>query len=99
MASLSRPRTLRPSQRHGLAAGGSHGGADTGMNLRDLPPTLTVEQTGQLLGISRYAAYRAAATGELPILRLGRRLLVPTPRLLRMLGVDSTPDESMVEAS
>jgi excisionase family DNA binding protein len=69
------------------------------MNLRDLPPTLTVEQAGELLGISRYAAYRAAAAGELPILRLGRRLLVPTPRLLRMLGVDSSAGEPMVGAS
>ena len=58
------------------------------MDLEGLPPTLTVEQAGELLGVSRYAAYRAAASGELPILRLGRRLLVPTPRLLSMLGVD-----------
>jgi len=69
------------------------------LSLRGLPPTLTVQRAGELLGISRYAAYRAAANGELPVLRLGRRLLVPTPRLLAMLGVDSTPDESMVEAS
>ncbi len=68
------------------------------MNLRDLPPTLTVEQTGELLGISRYAAYRAAASGELPVLRLGRRLLVPTPRLLVMLGVEPVPDEQVLKA-
>ncbi len=57
------------------------------MNVRDLPPTLTVEHGGQLLGISRYAAYQAASTGELPVLRLGRRLVVPTARLLDMLGI------------
>ncbi|CAN5732543.1 hypothetical protein BH20ACT11_BH20ACT11_12620 [soil metagenome] len=68
------------------------------MNLRDLPPTLTVEQAGELLGISRYAAYRAAASGELPVLRLGRRLLVPTPRLLVMLGVEQIPGEQVLEA-
>lgn len=68
------------------------------MDLQQLPPTLTVEQAGELLGISRYSAYRAAASGELPVLRLGRRILVPTPRLLAMLGV--TPAEQpLVEAS
>ncbi|MDP8929659.1 MAG: helix-turn-helix domain-containing protein [Actinomycetota bacterium] len=56
------------------------------MSLRGLPPTLTVEKAGQLLGVSRYAAYRAASTGEIPVLRLGRRLVVPTARLLAMPG-------------
>ncbi|MGI8633059.1 MAG: helix-turn-helix domain-containing protein [Solirubrobacterales bacterium] len=69
------------------------------MNLRNLPPTLTVEQTGELLGISRYAAYQAAATGELPVLRLGRRLLVPTPRLLAMLGLENDMAQPPTEVS
>ena len=56
------------------------------MRLDELPPTLTVEEAGSLLGISRRSAYRAASTGELPTLRLGRRLLVPTARLLVLLG-------------
>lgn len=58
------------------------------MKVQDLPPTLTVERAGQLLGISRYAAYRAASSGEIPVLRLGRRLVVPTARLLAMLGIE-----------
>lgn len=63
--------------------------------LAELPPTLTIEEAGQMLGISRRSAYRAAARGELPTLRLGRRLLVPTPRLLALLGlsVDEAADE------
>lgn len=52
------------------------------------PPTLTVEEAGELLGLSRSAAYRAAAKGQLPTLRFGRRLFVPTVRLLDMLGLD-----------
>ncbi len=60
------------------------------MTLNDLPPTMTVEQAGEVLGISRRSAYRAAATGELPTLRLGRRLLVPTARLLDLLGLPAT---------
>ena len=57
------------------------------MRIDDLPPTITVEHAGQLLGVSRRSAYRAAAAGEIPTLRLGRRLLVPTQRLLALLGV------------
>ncbi len=53
--------------------------------------TLTVEEAGQLLGLSRSSAYRAAARGELPTLRLGRRLIVPTGRLLAMLGLEELP--------
>jgi hypothetical protein len=45
-----------------------------------------VEQACTLLGISRSAGYRAAA-GDLPTIRLGRRLYVPTARLLTMLGL------------
>ncbi len=55
------------------------------------PPTLTVEQAGQILGLSRSSAYRAAANGELPTLRFGRRLIVPTGRLLSMLGMTELP--------
>jgi excisionase family DNA binding protein len=59
------------------------------MNLHDLPPTVSVEKAGEILGISRRSAYRAAAAGDLPTLRLGRRLLVPTARLLGLLGLDA----------
>ena len=48
--------------------------------------TLTVEQTAQLLGISRATAYALARTGKIPSLRLGeRRLVVPKVALDRML--------------
>ncbi len=57
------------------------------MALQGLPPTLTVEQAGELLGISRRSAYRAASTGDLPTIKLGRRLLVPTARVLDLLGL------------
>ena len=57
------------------------------MRLQDLPPTLSVEQAGTMLGIPRATAYRAAAAGQLPTFRIGRRLLVPTARLLDLLGL------------
>lgn len=49
--------------------------------------TMTVEQAGALLGISRRSAYRAAAASHIPTIRLGRRILVPIPKLYRMLGI------------
>jgi excisionase family DNA binding protein len=53
-----------------------------------IPATIGVEEAGRLLGISRGSAYEAARTGELPTIRFGRRLLVPTARLAQMLGVE-----------
>ena len=60
--------------------------------LTELPPTISVEQAAKLLGVSRSAAYRAAASGQLPTLAFGRRLLVPTAPLLRMLGLPVEED-------
>ena len=37
----------------------------------------TVAEAGRLLGISRARAYELVARGELPHLRLGRRVVVP----------------------
>jgi excisionase family DNA binding protein len=48
--------------------------------------TITIEQTAQLLGLGRTAAYDAARRGEFPTRRLGRRLVVPVPALLDWLG-------------
>jgi excisionase family DNA binding protein len=61
--------------------------AGTPADATELPPTISVEHAAKLLGVSRSAAYRAAASGQLPTLAFGRRLLVPTAPLLRMLGV------------
>ena len=59
----------------------------------DLRPTLTVEEAGELLGIGRSLAYEKAASGELPSIRLGRRLVIPTASLLKLLGrdIEATP--------
>jgi len=50
------------------------------------PLVLTVEEAGRLLQIGRQSAYKAARSGELPTIRIGRRLLVPRARLAEMLG-------------
>ncbi len=51
--------------------------------------TITVPEAGAALGIGRGAAYAAAARGEIPTLALGRRLVVPVPKLLELLGLSS----------
>lgn len=56
------------------------------------PATISVEQAGALLGISRRSAYRAAAAGHIPTIRLGRRILVPTAMRYHMLGIRPTGD-------
>jgi excisionase family DNA binding protein len=43
----------------------------------DLPLVFSVEQAAARLGISRAFAYQLVARGELPALRLGRRIVVP----------------------
>lgn len=50
------------------------------------PETLTVEEAAKLLRIGRNSAYEAARRGELPVVRIGRRLLVPRVALERLLG-------------
>lgn len=69
------------------------------MRIGPLPPTITVERAGRILGVSRSAAYRSAARGELPTIRLAGRLHVPTAKLLDLLGLEDlvaieTPTEA-----
>jgi excisionase family DNA binding protein len=45
----------------------------------------TVPEAGELLGISRAQAYLMVKEGRLPVLRLGRRIVVPKAALMRML--------------
>jgi excisionase family DNA binding protein len=50
--------------------------------------TYSVQEVAQLLGISRGAAYEGVASGEIPSIRIGRRLLVPRASLNRLLYSD-----------
>jgi excisionase family DNA binding protein len=56
------------------------------MKLRDIDTlTMTVEEAGKLLGIGRSSAYGAIRRGELPFLKIGRRVLVPRSALFRKI--------------
>lgn len=47
--------------------------------------TLTVEEAATVLGISRALAYEAVQHGDIPSIRIGRRILVPRSRLMKLL--------------
>jgi hypothetical protein len=58
-------------------------------------PTASVVEAGAVMGLARNASYTAARRGEIPVLRFGNRLRVPTARLRKMLveGVQDRPAE------
>ena len=58
------------------------------VELGHLPPTLKPEEAFALLGVGRTAGYELIRKDELPALRLGGKLLVPTASLLRLIGWD-----------
>jgi excisionase family DNA binding protein len=50
--------------------------------------TITVSEAARALGISRESAYRAVRAGQIPAVRLGRRWVVPSSGVRRLLGID-----------
>jgi excisionase family DNA binding protein len=63
-------------------------------------PLLSVDEVVAVFGgrLSRSAVYDAIHRGELPSVRLGRRVLVPTAALRRKLGLDVNENEAGVPA-
>ena len=59
--------------------------------------TITIEQAGVMLGVSRALAYQMANNGQLPVIRCGHRLLVPVKAFESMLDVK--PDTAKPQAS
>ena len=53
--------------------------------LTALPLLLPISKAAELLGISRSAAYRCAAAGDLPTAHLGGRIYVVTAKLRKLL--------------
>lgn len=51
--------------------------------------TITVEVAAKVLGIGRVRAYQAAKDGQIPTIQIGRRLVVPVPRLKALLGIET----------
>jgi excisionase family DNA binding protein len=53
---------------------------------RDERATISVVEAAQKLGIGRNQAYEAVGRGEIPTIKIGRRILVPKIALDRMLS-------------
>ncbi len=55
-------------------------------------PALSVAETADLLGISRWLVQQAVRDGSLPSMRVGRRILIPKVQLDALLaGTSSAP--------
>jgi len=53
---------------------------------------LTVKETAQILGLSRNSVYQGVLTGQIPCLKVGKRILVPRKALEELLAsVGSKP--------
>jgi excisionase family DNA binding protein len=48
--------------------------------------TISVIRAGEILGLSKDLAYQAARENQMPVVRIGKRFLVPTEKLAAMLG-------------
>jgi excisionase family DNA binding protein len=64
----------------------SGGTGSTGIMASGERLTLSVEEAADQLGISRALAYEAVRRGQIPHVRIGRRILVPKVALQRLLG-------------
>jgi excisionase family DNA binding protein len=51
--------------------------------------TYSVEEAAVILGLSRASAYNYARSGILPVIRLGKRLIVPAAAIERMLTAEA----------
>ena len=49
------------------------------------PRVMSVPEAGRLLDVSRNTAYELARTGQIPVIRLNRRLVVPVDAFERWL--------------
>ena len=50
--------------------------------------TYSVTEVAEMLGISRSMAYESVYRGEIPAVRIGRRVLVPRHRFAELLELD-----------
>jgi excisionase family DNA binding protein len=51
--------------------------------------TYRIEEAAKLLGVGRNSAYEAAGRGEIPAIRIGKRLVVPKAAFDKMFGIGS----------
>ena len=52
---------------------------------QDLPLTLTAPEVGEVLGISRAAAYELVRSEGFPQIKIGKRILIPRDAFIRWI--------------
>ena len=67
-------------------------------NSTPVPPTITVHQAARALQVQPATVYTWIRNDELPHLRLGGRIRIPTAKLAEMLGITETPEALRLNA-
>ena len=62
-------------------------------NYDDLPLTLTTQEVGEVLGISRAAAYELVRSNGFPRIRIGTRILVPKDKFILWIDEQTEVNE------
>ena len=62
-------------------------------NYDDLPLTLTAQEVGEALGISRAAAYELVRSKGFPHMRIGTRIFVPKDKFLQWIDEQTEVSE------
>lgn len=55
-------------------------------------PTITVERAAAILTLGVRTAYNAVERGDIPAIRVGRRVVIPTRKFLVKFGLDDRPE-------
>jgi excisionase family DNA binding protein len=61
-------------------------GIEKPVSLDELPEFCSLEEFSEVFRVSRATAYRMAAQGKIPSLRIGRRVIVSKKHLMSWLG-------------
>jgi excisionase family DNA binding protein len=60
------------------------------LDIKTRPTISPWPAAGKALGVSRKATYAAVKSGDLPSIRIGRAIRIPTAPLRRQLGIDAS---------
>ena len=62
-------------------------------DFHDLPLTLTAQEVGEALGISRAAAYELVRSKGFPRMKIGTRILVPKDKFIQWINEQTEVNE------
>lgn len=65
------------------------------MSLDELPDFCSLEEFSEVFRVSRSTAYRMAARGNIPCLRIGRRVIVSKEHLMRWIDRSISCEKDM----